>query len=280
LIWMLPAAGCSIIIALILKMNEVRGGNRLLLIGANYTVASFLSLALLRGNVYWPGATTFTLGTAAGIDFVLGFLLLLSGISRGPLAVPVTVMRLSVAVPIVASILIWKESPGVYQWAGIVLGMISIILFGRSLRDKSSGSSTRGNYWFVIISLFLVMGAGDLLLKAFRETSPDVSRILFTWILFSVSAVFAWILIWIKRIQFDKRTLVLGLVLGVPNLYSTVFILKALQTVPASLAFPFVNLTVILGSTLLGLIIYKERLGRLAIIGLGAAAIAVVLLPL
>lgn len=280
MVWLLPAAGCSIAIALILKLNEVRGGNRLLLIGANYVVASLLSLAMLRGGVYWPGFKAAGLGVAAGIDFVLGFLLMMAGISMGPLAVPVTVMRLSVAVPIVASILIWNESPGVYQWSGIGLGTAAIVLFGKSLAGDGSGPRRGGSYWFVIVSLFFVMGAGDLLLKAYREMAAGVDRMLFTWILFSVAAVFAWVLILIKRVSFDTRTFVFGMLLGVPNLFSTVFILRALQSVPASAAFPFVNLVVILGSTLLGLLLWKEKLERLAIVGLALAAAAVVLLPL
>ncbi len=280
MIWLLSAAGCSVAIALILKVNEVRGGNRLLLIGANYVVASILSVILLKGEIRWPGLKTLGLGVGAGVDFVLGFLLLLSGISRGPLAVPVTVMRLSVAVPIIASIMLWGEQPGLYQWSGIGLGMIAIILFGIGLSGENSKNRPGERYWFLIVSLFFVMGAGDLLLKAFRELSPDIERLLFTWILFTVAAIIVWVIIWVKRIHFDYGTLTLGLFLGVPNLFSTVFILKALQTIPASQAFPFVNLTVILVSTLLGFAVWKERLGPIALTGLTLAAIAIVLLPM
>jgi len=276
LIWLLSAAGCSIAVALILKVNEERGGNRLLLIGSNYIVASLLSVILLKGKIYWPGIKTFSLGVGAGINFVLGFLLMLSGISRGPLAVPVTVMRLSVVVPIMASILLWSEHPGVYQWCGIGLGIIAIILFGSGLSRDNSRRGAGEGYWLVIVSLFFVMGAGDLLLKAFRELSPGTERLLFTWILFTVAAVIVWILVLVRRIHFDCGTLMRGLFLGVPNLFSTVFVLKALQAIPASRVFPFV----ILGSTLIGLVVWKERLGRVATAGLVLAAIAVVLLPL
>ena len=130
MIWLLPAAGCSIAIALILKVNEERGGSRVLLAASNYVVASLLSLALLGGRIPQPDAVTLTIGSVLGIDFVLGFLLLMAGIARGPLAVPVTVMRLSVAVPIAVSIVIWAEHPGAVQWIGITLGMIAIVLFG------------------------------------------------------------------------------------------------------------------------------------------------------
>ena len=280
MIWLLPAAGCSIAVALILKISEEARGNRLLLIGVNYTVASIISLLLIRGDIYWPGWKAFTLGASAGVDFVLGFLLMLSGMSMGPLAVPVTVMRLSVAVPIVASILIWGERPGLYPAIGIVLGIFAIVLFGAGLSDGRSRKDAAGKYWFMIVSLFLVMGAGDLLLKTYREVIPGMDRIFFTFILFTTAAVMVWILVLKNGCTFNTRTFFLGALLGVPNLYSTIFMLKALESVPASLAFPFVNLTVIFISTLLGFAVWRERLGRVALVGLVLAAIAIILLPL
>ncbi len=280
MIWLLPAAGCSIGIALILKANEVRGGSRILLAGSNYIVASVLSLLLLGARVPRPDSVTLTLGTVTGVIYVLGFLLLMAGIRRGPLAVPVTVMRLSVVVPIAASMAIWGEHPGAVQWTGIALGMVAIVLFGWGLSRPGATSHRGREYWLFILSLFLVMGVGDLLLKSFRELSPDTERLLFTWILFTVAAVFTWILVWLRRIPFALSTFLLGLVLGVPNLFSTIFMLMALQNVPASIAFPFVNLTVILGSTLCGLLFWKERIRGLALAGLIAAAAALVLLPI
>ncbi len=280
MIWLLPSAGCSIAIAVILKVNEQRKGNRLLIAGANYILASLLALVLLKGQVTLPDRATLALGTVGGIDFVLGFLLLMTGMSRGPLAVPVTVMRISVAVPIVVSIFLWGETPGSAQWMGIGLGLAAIVIFGAGVSGSSSGNDTGGRYWLLIVSLFLVMGGGDVILKACRELSPRTERLLFAWILFSVAAVFTWLLVWIRGVRISRSTLLLGFLLGVPNLFSTIFTLKALESVPASVVFPFINLTVILGSTLLGYLVWKEHLSRLGIIGMALAAVAVILLPM
>ena len=287
MIWLLAAAGCSITIATIIKINTTRGGDRLVLIGANYIVASLFALILLKGNIPRPGVATLTLGSLAGIDYVFGFLLLIVGISRGPLAVPVTVMRLSVVVPIVVSIFLWNESPAAIQWAGIALGFVAVVLFGAGLRNGGDASAAGGNadegwggYWTFVVSLFLVMGLGDVLLKACRELSPSAERLLFTWILFTVAALFAWIIIIVRRVPIRRNTMLLGFVLGVPNLFSTIFTLRGLEAVPASIAFPFVNLTVILGTTLFGFVIWKEKLRPLHILGLLVAAGALILLPL
>ncbi len=280
MIWLLPAALCSISIALILKHSERGGRDRLLLVGANYITASLLALVFIIPKLAVPNGTTILLGTITGIDYVLGFLVLAAGIARGPLAVPVTVMRLSVAVPIVVSIALWAERPGGLQWVGIALGAAAILLFGYSLSGGRGRKGGGGGYWILIVALFLVMGAGDVLLKTFRELSPDSDRMTFTWILFTTAGLFTWAMIRVRRVTFDRSTFALGLLLGVPNLFSTVFTLLALRGVPASIAFPFINLTVIAGSALFAFFIWRERLGRLSMAGMLLAAIALILLPL
>jgi drug/metabolite transporter (DMT)-like permease len=278
LIWLVPAALCSIAIALILKVNEGRGGNRILIAGANYLSASAISFLMLGGRVPLPGAATLAIGTATGVIYVLGFLLLMAGIARLPLAVPVTIARLSVALPVIVAVLLWAERPGILQWLGLSLGLVAVLILGLGFAGSGGGSGGGKGAAFLVPALFVVLGLGDVMLKAFRETAPDLDRLAFTWILFTAAMVLAWILIGIGRVRFDGRTFALGLLLGVPNLFSTVFTLLALRAVPASIAFPFINLTVIVGSTLFGFVLWKERLRRMGVAGLVVAAAAIVLL--
>jgi len=278
LIWLLPAAVCSIAIALILKVNEGRAGNRLLIAGANYLVASAISFCMLGARLPRPGTAALVLGSAAGIVYVLGFLFLMAGIARLPLAVPVTVARLSVMLPVSLAILLWAEKPGPAQWLGLGLGVASIVLFGTNLQGSARMPGARGGSSLIIVPIFLTLGLGDVLLKAFRETAPDADRLAFTFVLFSVAALLTWSLVLLRRVRFDAGTFYLGLLLGVPNLFSTVFTLHALRSVPASIAFPLINLTVIAGSTLLALAIWKERLRALGLAGLFIAGCAIALL--
>ncbi|MDD3643643.1 MAG: EamA family transporter, partial [Candidatus Krumholzibacteria bacterium] len=241
--------------------------------------AAGLSLLLLRGAAGGISVRTVALGAVTGADYVLGFLILMAGIARGPLAVPVTVMRLSVAVPVAASIFLWSESPRPAQWAGLAAGIAAIVLFGLGI-GRGRGRSAGAGFLWLMAAMFMVMGLGDVLLKAFRETAPDSQRLLFTFILFGSAALFTWLLILAGRRRISRPTVLLGLLLGLPNLLSTVFTLLALRSVPASIAFPFINLAVIFGSTILGRAVWRERLGRTAAAGLAAAALALVLLRL
>jgi drug/metabolite transporter (DMT)-like permease len=277
-IWLVPAALCSVAIALILKVNERRGGNRIVIAGANYAVAAVLSLILIGSWPSAPAPATLALGIAAGVVWVIGFLVLMAGIARGPLAVPVTVTRLAVVIPVIVSFAVWNEKPLAVQWVGIVVGLVAIFLFGLGLSVRSSHAAAGPRYGWLILALFSVMGVGDVLLKAFRETASDCDRLTFTWILFTIAAALTWAIIFVKRIRPAPGTVALGLVLGVPNLGSTVFTLLALRSVDASITFPFINIVVIAGSTAAGFAIWRERLDRLSVVGLVLAAAAIVLL--
>ncbi|MBU8923080.1 MAG: EamA family transporter [Bacteroidales bacterium] len=278
MIWLLPAAVCSITIAAILKINEGAGGSRLVMMGSNYIVASLIALLMLRGNPGPFDGITLGLGVLTGADYVISFLVLMAGIGKGPLALPVTVMRLSVVVPVIASIFLWNETPGLMRYGGIVLGLAAIVFFGLGVAGHGRKKQATRGFWLLLAAIFISTGLASILLKTFREVSPDSRRLAFTWLLFSSAGILTWLIILSKRIRVDWKTFRLGMFLGLPNLFSTVFTLKALENIPASVVFPFINVTVIFGATLLGLFVWKEKLDRLSITGLVFAAVSLVLL--
>ncbi|MCK4538707.1 MAG: EamA family transporter [Candidatus Krumholzibacteria bacterium] len=278
MIWLLPAAVCSITIAAILKINEGAGGSRLVMMGGNYIVASFIALLMLRGNPGPFDRVTLGIGVLTGADYVISFLVLMAGIGKGPLALPVTVMRLSVVVPVVASIFLWNETPGLTRYGGIALGLAAIVFFGLGVAGHGRKKRATRGFWLLLAAIFISTGLASILLKTFREVSPDVRRLAFTWLLFSSAGILTWLIILLKRIRVDWKTFRLGMFLGLPNLFSTVFTLKALENIPASIVFPFINVTVIFGATLLGLFVWKEKLDRLSTTGLVFAAVSLVLL--
>jgi multidrug transporter EmrE-like cation transporter len=68
--------------------------------------------------------------------------------------------------------------------------------------------------------------------------------------------------------------------IGVPNLLASVFVLIALDQLPASVVFPSVNLIVIVLGTVWGAIYWKDRLTKRNYIIIGLAVVAIVLLTL
>jgi hypothetical protein len=70
----------------------------------------------------------------------------------------------------------------------------------------------------------------------------------------------------------------LGLVLGIPNVLATTFLLSALTLFPAILVFPLMNVGIILSTTLIAFLIWKEKLSRWAILALVSGILAILFL--
>jgi multidrug transporter EmrE-like cation transporter len=70
------------------------------------------------------------------------------------------------------------------------------------------------------------------------------------------------------------------LVLGVPNVLSTFFLLGALSLLPAILVYPIMNVGIIVFTTLLAFVIWKEKLNRWGVLALTSGLLAILFLSL
>jgi drug/metabolite transporter (DMT)-like permease len=70
------------------------------------------------------------------------------------------------------------------------------------------------------------------------------------------------------------------MVLGVPNVFSTIFLLAALSLLPAILVYPFMNVGIILFTTVGAFLIWKEKLNRWGVLALASGLLAILFLSL
>ena len=83
------------------------------------------------------------------------------------LAIPVTVTRLSVVIPVLGSIFIFTEAVNLLQILGVIIAIISIYLF--SWQEKFNHNKVNKISLLLPFSLFIMMGSGDFNLKVFQE---------------------------------------------------------------------------------------------------------------
>ncbi len=79
------------------------------------------------------------LGTVAGVVVFFATLSFFHHMKRGQLSASWTVISLSIAFPVLASIFIWGEHPTTKQIAGMALIVIALVLFGR--HETNSGGT-------------------------------------------------------------------------------------------------------------------------------------------
>jgi drug/metabolite transporter (DMT)-like permease len=288
----------TVLTSVILKINEGRGGNRLVVAGMNYVVAAALALAMTDPARLAIGPAWTAIALVTGVGFIGGFLVMMKGLNEIGLAIPTSAARLSMLIPVAGSIAFFDERPSGLQIAGIAAGVAAFILLGAAQRSGAAesrgattgeggsrrGESRRGGSRIdlkavgLLVALFTIIGSTDFTMKISQSVGIDKDAMAFY--IFSSAALCCWIPVLLRRTRIAGRDLALGALLGVPNYFSVYFLLVALTRLDASLVFPVVSAGAVVAVTIVAVIVWKEQPNRTAWMGIVLAAVAVALLGL
>ncbi len=283
---------------MIFKHAALRGLDRLSLLTANYLAAFLISLAVLDVGGYDPGLELTLFGVFTGGLFIAGFFVLALATAVAGMSLAIAVMRISVVIPFVASWIVWDETPSEFQLAGLVVAVGAFLLISRRPRivDAPAPASALEavpfrpsaaqdvktsplQHFTTLTLLFLIGGTIDTTMKAFDEVfAADHSTAAFMSMAFGVAFLLGLAIVVGRRRRSDLRTIAWGFVLGAVNVGSVEFILRAIRQLSGPFVFPANNILLVIGSALLGVVLWKERLSGPNWAGLALAALALLLL--
>ena len=271
---------CSSSVALILKHNDTKSGNALVLLAGNYFIAAIVGFVLWitqpRPEFSAPAAF---FGALMGLLFVFSFFNFAKSVHVAGTALATVSSRLSVVISTFLSILFFGETPGVFQLAGYFFTLLTLFFFYLSLR-KSPGPSLQFSGYFYLIALALGIGLNDFSLKLFSVQRPESEKELFLFFIFFSAFLYTVFSLWIKKIKFNRTVLWRGTVLGGPNILSSFFLINALLSLPATVVYPVSNIGIIVLTLLSAYLIWKEKLNRQGILALLLGTVAIVLISL
>jgi drug/metabolite transporter (DMT)-like permease len=271
---------CSTSIALILKYSDTKKGEPIVLLAGNYVVATVTALIFLIFNeTRIFSFYTLIFGSTLGLLFVLSFFAYAKAISFAGTGLATTSSRLSVIIPILLSIIIFDEQPKVIHVVGFVFTLMTFILFYLSVKGNHKKGEGILKYLF-LLAVFVGIGINDFAMKLFKGWRAESEEPYFVLFIFASAFIYSIIYIILKKIKINQHTATWGLVLGIPNVFSTIFLLAALAILPAILVYPFMNVGIIILTTILAFIIWKEKLNRWGIFALVSGSIAILLLSL
>jgi len=262
-IYLVLSLTSSLIIAIALRFFENRGYDRVVVIASNYFIAGSLGILLSKPSGLPRGVVPFAI--VVGLLFFSTFVVYSLVIKRDGIAPGVTFGRISMAIPVVVSIIFWGERPALLNWLGLMAVIVVILTWeGRISRLSSS-----------LIALFLLSGAIGTSMKFFKVKFPGVDEGKFLIFLFFSALVWSWAFLFLTRRKPELKEVIGGLLVGIPNFFSSFFLLKALKTVPAYVSFPFISVNLIIFSTIAGYVIFSEKLckRKLALLVLGAIGV-------
>lgn len=271
MIFLLLTILSSVSVSAILKINETRGGNRMVVAGMNYVVATLLALLAAGPSELGIGSGWIGLGLAAGVGFVAGFLMLMRGLKEIGLAIPSSAARLSMLIPVTGSILFFGEQPSALQIAGIIAGVLAFVLLGAAQRRGTSELDLKAVG--ILAAIFAIVGTTDFSMKIAQANGVGSDALSFY--IFLSATLTCWIAVAIRNSGVTARDCAIGAVLGVPNYFSVYFLLKALGQLNASVVFPSVSAGAVVLVTIVAIVFWKEHPNTTAWFGIALAAIAV-----
>ena len=131
-----------------------------------------------------------------------------------------------------------------------------------------------------MLLLLLCNGTCDAMNKIYDVFGQAQLNSQFLFIAFVCALLLAVVLMIHRRERIGKKEAVFGLLVGVPNYFSSRFLLYALKDVPAVIAYPTYSVTTIVLLSLIGVFIYHEKITKSLGIGMAAIVTAIALLNL
>jgi drug/metabolite transporter (DMT)-like permease len=251
----------------------------------NYIVAFSMGFLLAERQIpiaevylepWFPGALVL------GALFIAIFFVMAMTAQKNGVSVTSIAGKMSVVVPILFGIFLYNESVTFFKILGIIIALIAVYL--SSVKEEKQEKN--GTLLFPVL-LFIGSGTIDTLLKYVQVNYvADGDVAVFSGSLFGIAAIFGSIILGIKTLRkrepFGIKNVIAGIVLGVPNYYSIVFLMKALQNknIESSTLFTVNNVAIVIVSTVVGLLFFKETFSLKNKIGVVLAILGIVLVTI
>ncbi|MFO8147160.1 MAG: EamA/RhaT family transporter [Gillisia sp.] len=284
MIYLLLSVLASSVIFVIFKLFQRFEVNTMQAIVINYFFACLVGffgfmqeteISLIPTKLWFPG--TLILGAL----FIIVFNLAAITTQRSGLSVVAVATKMSVAIPVIFGVILYNESTGILKVTGIILALIAVYL--SSIKTREGIAIKTKNLIFPLL-VFLGSGIIDTMIKYLETTyvaKDDVA--LFSTTIFAIAGIIGISILVgqaaLGKLRITGKNILGGIILGVPNYFSIYFLVLALRSegFESSTVFTINNVAIVLVSTLLGIILFKEHLLRKNWIGIILAIISILL---
>lgn len=265
---------CGALTSIVMRLSTTRAVSVHGMVAFNYLTCLSCAFALSPiglGTTTDGFSTALTLGVINGVLYMTGMLLMQQNIRASGVILTTIFAKLGVLIPIFLAILYFQESPTWLQIVGVALSFVGILLL-------KANPNERVTFHFSLLILLLVTGSVAAVLKIYAEIGSPTHSNAFLLIAFSVAFLLAIVVTLTKKERLGITEVVWGVMLGLPNFFTSRFILDALDTIPAVIVYPTRGVATILLVTIVGIALFKEYLNSRQWLALALILIALTFL--
>jgi len=288
MIYLLLSIGLSSFINLIFRYLKNFDLHLNHVITYNYVACVITSLVLqgsdsVLAQSFWD-KKWFPLAASLGVIFIVIFTYMALTAQKIGVSVSATASRMGVIFPVIFGYFFLKESLDLAPFIGIMLGLWSVLWISSKRGRKSKFKAI---YFLYPLIIFVGSGFIDTSLNYMERFLLEGNQVIQpTTIIFTFAAATG-LLVFSRSIFQESggrtlRNILAGLALGVPNFFSIFYLLKAINSKAFNsvILFPINNISIVLVSTILSVIIFKEKMSKKNLYGLLLAILAILFISI
>lgn len=269
------------------KVIAVKNINGFQAIIVNYIMAGSLGFLTTKSSVTPMNVVHepfFPIAVFLGIVFISSLFVISETTAKQGISVAQVANRMSVVVPISIAILFYGDGVSISKIIGIILAIMAVYL----VSHKDARGKVPDKFWWLFpLIIFVCSGIIDSSINyAQRNLLNDLNFDAFLSTIFATAFVFGFMVLLyqltVKKEKFQLQAIPAGLILGTINFGTMYFIISALNTnvLEPSVLFPINNLSILTLSTVVSVIVFKEKLSSKNWIGIGLSLLAILILGL
>ena len=221
------------------------------------------------------------LSIITGVLFIVIFNTVAIGVRNSGVAAVAVAQKMSLVIPVLLSVWLFNDQLSFLKTAGILLALLAI-LFSAGKKDKLLLEEKNTKNWLFPVIIFIGSGLIDSSIKYSQVNYLEaIGTNLYITLLYSIAAIAGLLslgyLLLIGKQQLALKNIVAGILLGIPNYISMYAMVKALDMpgYESSMVFPINNMGIIIFSSIIAWLAFKEKISSLKIVGIAIAIVAI-----
>lgn len=196
--------------------------------------------------------------------------------------------KLSLIIPVVLSVYLYNETVAGWKLAGVILALLAVILTCYQNKDQPGAEHGSRKKWAAyLLPLILFIGSGllDALINHVQQTYvTDANYNAYLISGFSSAGVIGGTILFIGYLRgkqvFAFRNVLAGVLIGIPNYFSIWCLVRFLKESPwqSSASIPVNNMGIVLFSSIVAWLLFKEKLSKLNWAGIALSLLAIYLI--
>jgi drug/metabolite transporter (DMT)-like permease len=294
MLYLVLSVCCSVILGFAFKLFPRFGVDRFQAIVFNYCtciVCGWVHLGRFPVAAEGLSAPWLPFALLLGFVFIGGFNSAALTVQYFGVTISQVMQKMSILITVPFAILVYHESSGTSKILGFLVALVAIVLVNWPSSTAKNGQADvapRSSSFLILIPLITWLLAGVIevvLLHVQQQRMIDPQSPAFITTVFGMAALIGLCISVVgwrtRRMQFAWRNVLGGIILGIPNYGSMLFMIMALGSgLEGSFVFPAMNVSIILLTTIGAVALFEEKLGRLNWLGIIFALVAIALISI